>query len=86
MEKIRGAGFVGVVDVLFGPLATTADVVLAGRMWAEKAGTVVNSLGMEQQFAPAVSGPPQTRTECDILRELTRLVSVTDADSSGATS
>jgi NADH-quinone oxidoreductase subunit G len=70
VKAIGGASFVAVVDVLNGPLASQSDVVLAGRMWAEKAGRFVNSQGHEQSFKPSVLGPVNSRGDRDIMRDL----------------
>ena len=86
VEKITAARFVAVVDVLSGPLASAADVVLPGRMWVEKAGVFVNSLGMEQRFKPAALGPVQSRDERDVVRDLKKRIasSETRVASAGA--
>jgi len=85
LEKIRQAAFVGAVDVLRSPLVACADIALAGRMWAEKRGTFVNSQGHEQTFVSAVLGPLQSRDEKDIIRELIRRVKSVAAELVGAT-
>ncbi len=84
LATIRRAAFVAAVDVLASPLANSADLALAGRMWAEKSGTFVNSLGAEQSFAAAVVGPGGTRDEVETLRALIDFVGAA-TEATGAT-
>jgi len=84
LGSIRSAQFVAAVDVLRSPLVRVADMTLAGRMWAEKGGTFLNSQGREQSFAPAVFGPVQSRDERDIARELIRQLRAVAEASAGA--
>lgn len=85
-EKLRRAGFVAVIAVLRNDITAVADVVLPGRMWAEKSGTFFNSAGMTQSFGAAVLPPPFTRDESDVIRDLTRRITTRISTGCGAKS
>ena len=85
-EKLRRAGFLAVIDVLRNDITAVADVVLPGRMWAEKSGTFSNSAGMAQSFGAAVLPPPFTRDESDVIGDLTRRITTRISTGCGAKS
>jgi NADH-quinone oxidoreductase subunit G len=79
LDLIGQAQFVAAIDVLAGSLATRADICLAGRMWAEKSGTFVNSAGTAQPFSAAVRGPEDSRDDAEILDQLADVVRAAQA-------
>ncbi len=59
-----------------------ANIVLAGGMWAEKAGIFVNKTGRLQEFKQAVARGESVREDWRILADLLRSCGKTDAASS----
>jgi NADH-quinone oxidoreductase subunit G len=58
------------IDTRESPLASRAEVLLAGAAWAEKDGTFVNSGGRIQRLARAVEPPGDARPERELLQEM----------------
>jgi len=53
-QQALSGKFVVLIDTLDGPLCGTADVVIPGATWVEKAGTFENARGMLQAFEQAI--------------------------------
>jgi NADH-quinone oxidoreductase subunit G len=67
LEKVP---FVAVCDILPGPLAERAHVLLPGATFAEKEGTFTNGRGATQRFIFAKPPPGQARCELETLHAL----------------
>lgn len=76
---VRGAqhagAFIVVIDTLPTALSATADVLLPGSSWAEKAGTFENARGMLQPFEQAIPpiefSKPEGQIALDLIAEIT---------------
>ena len=70
VENLRKAKVLIVQDILISQLTDSADVVLAGAAWAEKAGSFINNQDILQSFASALEPPGQARSDLDLLWSL----------------
>ncbi len=66
--------FVVLIDTLSSPLVDTADVVLPGATWVEKAGTFENARGMLQAFEQAIPVIEMAKSEGQIALDLLAVV------------
>ncbi len=60
--------FLAVIDILDGPLARKAHVLLPGAAWAEKDGTFMNVDRRVQRIRRAVAAPGAARPEVELLQ------------------
>jgi predicted molibdopterin-dependent oxidoreductase YjgC len=68
VRACEGLEFLALVDLLDGPLAELAHVLLPGAAWAEKDGTYVNVDGRVQRIRAAVPPPAGARAESETLQ------------------
>ncbi len=69
LAAAKTAKFLAVSDLLQGPLAQAAHVVIPGMAWAEKDGTFMNVDGRVQRVRKAVEPPVAARPEVQWLQE-----------------
>jgi NADH-quinone oxidoreductase subunit G len=69
VDAAKKARFLAVSDILQGPLAEAAHVVIPGTVWAEKDGTFMNVDGRVQRIRKAVEPPVTARPETQWLQE-----------------
>ena len=71
-EDLRKLELLVTAQILTGPMAGMADVVLPAAAWAEKRGSMINVQGRIQRLNRAVASPGQARDDWEILAELIR--------------
>jgi len=69
-EDLAKLDFLAAVQLLAGPTAEAADVILPGASFAEKRGSMVNLSGRIQRLNRAVEPLGSTRDDWEILRDL----------------
>jgi NADH-quinone oxidoreductase subunit G len=69
VDAAKKARFLAVSDILQGPLAEAAHVVVPGTAWAEKDGAFMNIDGRVQRIRKAVEPPVTARAEAEWLQE-----------------
>ncbi len=70
LQSALQSPFVVLIDTLQGKLLEQADVAVAGKVWAEKAGTFENARAMLQAFEQAIPGPELAKSEGQIALDL----------------
>jgi len=74
LENSLAGKFVVLIDTLAGPLCESADIVIPGATWLEKAGTFENARGMLQAFEAAIPVIELAKTEGQIGLDLMALL------------
>jgi formate dehydrogenase alpha subunit len=67
LKSLQSLEFIVAQDILFNETVNSADVVLPGAAFSEKAGSFTNMEGKIQCFSPAVAPPGNAKSDLEIL-------------------